>query len=115
MRDAGLPVTLIVVGLLWLVWWFGWFPDVDWVIAAGLAVGGVAVMIFDGITKSSIVIGPFMIASGIAWAIHDRYRASWALLIPAMLVILGVLMLLARSPRIPVKRGAATTPPPEAG
>jgi hypothetical protein len=104
MRDAGLPVTLIVVGLLWLVWYFGWFPDVDWVIAAGLAIGGVAVMFFDGITKSSVVIGPFMIASGVAWALHDRYRVSWAILIPSMLVLLGILMLLARNPQIPVTR-----------
>jgi hypothetical protein len=105
MRDASIPVTLIVVGALWLTWYLGWFPDVDWVIAAGLAGGGVAVMIFDGITKSSIVIGPFMIASGIAWALHDRYRVSWSILIPSMLILLGVLMLVARSSRIPVKRG----------
>lgn len=105
MRDASLPVTLIVVGVVWLVWYFGWFPDIDWLIAAGLAAGGVAVMIFDGITKSSVVIGPFMIASGIAWALHDRYRISWSILIPSMLIVLGVLMLIARSPRIPVRRG----------
>jgi drug/metabolite transporter (DMT)-like permease len=46
-----------------------------------------------------------MIASGIAWALHDRYRVSWSILIPAMLILLGVLMLVARNPRIPVKRG----------
>ncbi len=37
MRDAALPVTLIVVGTLWLIWRFGWFPDINWIIAAGLA------------------------------------------------------------------------------
>jgi len=105
MRDAGIPVTLIVVGVLWLVWYFGWFPDVDWIIAVGLAAGGVAVLFFDGVTKSSVVIGPFMIASGLAWALHDRYRVSWSVLIPALLILLGALMLVARSPRIPVRRG----------
>jgi hypothetical protein len=105
MRDAGIPVTLIVVGVLWLVWYFGWFPDVDWIIAVGLAAGGVAVLLFDGVTKSSVVIGPFMIASGLAWALHDRYRVSWSVLIPALLILLGALMLVARSPRIPVRRG----------
>jgi hypothetical protein len=44
MRDAGLPVTLIVVGLIWLVWYFGWIPDVDWIIAVGLVAGGIAVL-----------------------------------------------------------------------
>jgi hypothetical protein len=105
MRDAGIPVTLIVVGVLWLVWYFGWFPDVDWIIAVGLAAGGVAVLLFDGVTKSSVVIGPFMIASGLVWALHDRYRVSWSVLVPALLILLGALMLVARSPRIPVKRG----------
>ncbi|MBK7792786.1 MAG: hypothetical protein IPJ62_09885 [Betaproteobacteria bacterium] len=53
------------------------------------------------------MIGPFMIASGLAWMLHDRYRVSWSILIPSLLILLGVLMLAARSPRIPVKRGAS--------
>ena len=107
MRDAALPVTLIVVGLGWLAWHFGWFPDVDWVIALGLIVAGVAVLVFDGITKSSIVIGPFLAGVGVAWAAHERYRIHWMVLIPMLLVLLGVLMLAARSPRVPERR-----PPP---
>ncbi len=107
MRDAALPVTLIVVGTLWLIWRFGWFPDVNWIIAAGLALGGIAIMAFDGITKSSVVIGPFMIASGVAWALHDRSRVSWTVLIPSLLIVLGILMLIARNPGIPVRRGKA--------
>ena len=104
MRDASIPVTLIVVGALWLIWYFGWFPDVDWIIAAGLAGGGVAVMIFDGITKSSVVIGPFLIATGAAWALHEFQRVDWKYLIPALLIVLGSLMLVARNPAIPDRK-----------
>ena len=107
MKDASLPITLIVVGLVWLVWHFRLFPDIDWVIALGFAAAGVAVMVFDGINKNSIVIGPILIAMGGAWALNDRYRVSWSLLIPAMLVLLGVLMLIARNPSIPDKQRAA--------
>jgi hypothetical protein len=107
MRDAALPVMLIVIGAAWLAWHFGWFPDVDWIVAAGLVLGGVAVMIFDGITKSSVVIGPFLIGCGIAWAVHDRTRASWSVLVPMLLILLGVLMLVARHPAIPVSRARA--------
>jgi hypothetical protein len=106
MKDASLPITLIVVGLVWLVWHFRFFPDIDWVIALGFVAGGIAVMIFDGINKNSIVIGPILIAMGGAWALNDRYRVSWSLIIPVMLVLLGVLMLIARSASIPDKRGA---------
>ena len=105
MRDAALPVTLIVVGALWLIWYLGWFPDVDWIIAAGLVGGGVAVLVFDGVTKSSIVVGPLLIVAGLAWTLHDRYRVSWSFLTPVLLIVAGALMLLARHPRIPLRRG----------
>lgn len=104
MRDASLPVTLIVVGSAWLLWYFRLFPDIDWIIAAGLVVGGMAVLYLDGITKKSIVAGPFLIASGIAWSLHDRLRVTWIVLIPTLLIMLGVLMLIARGANIPERR-----------
>ena len=109
MKDASLPITLIIVGLVWLVWHFRLFPDIDWVIALGFIAGGIAVMVFDGINKNSIVIGPILIAMGGAWALNDRYRVSWSLLIPGLLVLLGVLMLIARSAAIPDKRVSSKT------
>jgi hypothetical protein len=39
-RDAGLPITLIVVGGAWLLWYYRLFPDIDWIIVAGLVLGG---------------------------------------------------------------------------
>jgi uncharacterized membrane protein YhhN len=104
MRDAGLPITLIIVGSAWLLWYFRLFPDIDWIIAAGLVAGGVAILFLDGITKKSVVAGPFLIASGISWALHDRGRVSWTALVPALLIVLGVLMLFARRPNIPERR-----------
>jgi hypothetical protein len=104
MRDAALPVTLIIVGSAWLLWHYRLFPDIDWIIAAGLIAGGVAILFLDGITKKSVVAGPFLIASGIAWALHDRWRITWTVLIPTLLIVLGVLMLIARRPDIPERR-----------
>ncbi|MGH7871037.1 MAG: hypothetical protein ACREQO_02330 [Candidatus Binatia bacterium] len=104
MRDASLPVTLIVVGSAWLLWYFRLFPDIDWIIAAALIVGGMALLYIDGITKKSIVAGPFLIASGIAWALHDHWRVTWIVLIPTLLIMLGVLMLIARGASIPERR-----------
>lgn len=104
MRDAGLPITLIIVGSAWLLWHFQLFPDIDWIIAAGLVTGGAAILFLDGITKKSIVAGPFLIASGIAWALHERWRVTWTVLVPTLLILLGVLMLVARRPDIPERR-----------
>jgi hypothetical protein len=109
MRDASLPVTLIVVGLGWLLWEFRLFPDVDWIIGLGFIAGGIAVMAIDGINKSSVVIGPFLIAIGIAWLLHDRYGTNWRYIVPVMLVLLGALMLVARSPKVPDRRSSASS------
>jgi hypothetical protein len=104
MRNAGLPITLIVVGSAWLLWYFRLFPDIDWIIAAGLVLGGIVILYMDGLTKSSIVSGPILIATGIAWALHDRWHVTWLVLMPMLLVLLGVLMLIARRANIPERR-----------
>ena len=104
MRGAGLPVTLIVVGAAWLLWHYRLFPDVDWIIAAGLAGAGMAILLLDGVTKTSVVSGPFLIAAGTSWVLHDVWRVTWSVLLPSLLVLLGVLMLIARRPGIPARR-----------
>ena len=104
MRDAGLPVTLIIVGSACLLWYYRLFPDIDWIIAVGLVLGGIAILYLDGMTKNSIVSGPTLIATGIAWALHDRWHVTWFVLLPMLLVLLGVLMLIARRANIPERR-----------
>jgi hypothetical protein len=105
MRNAATPVTLIVVGLLGLVWYFGWLPDFDSITSVAFIAAGVAILVMDGITKNSVVLGPTLIAVGIAWWLHDRYRFRWTLLVSVLLIVVGGLMLLARNPRIPERRG----------
>ena len=111
MKDASLPITLIVIGVIGLVWYFRWLPDIDWIVSLGFIAGGIAVLLVDRINKSSIVTGPFLIAVGIAWWLRDQYRVSWNLIIPTLLVVLGILMLIARNPSIPDKRSKTTNPP----
>jgi hypothetical protein len=105
MRNAGAPITLIVIGFLGLVWYLGWVPDFDAITSIALIAGGIAILAMDGITKNSVVLGPTLIVVGVAWWLHDRYRLRWTLLVSVLLIVIGVLMLLARSPRIPEKRG----------
>ena len=113
MRNAALPITLIVVGAIGVVWHFGWFPNVEAITALALAAAGVLILATDRITKSSIVLGPMLIAVGGAIWLHDTYRLRWWLLMSLLLIVLGVLMLIARDPRIPDRRGPPP-PPPEA-
>ena len=110
MRNAALPVTLIVLGALGLVWYFGWFPDFDAITSIGFIAGGVLVLVMDGITKSSVVLGPTLISVGIAWWLHDQQHMKFSLLVPLLLIVIGGLMLAARSPRIPDKRQPPAAP-----
>jgi hypothetical protein len=113
MKDASLPITLIVVGLVWLAWHFHFFPDIDWVIGLAFIIGGVAVLAVDGINRNSIVTGPLLIGAGVAWLLHDQYRVSWSVMIPTLLILVGVLMLIARSPRIPERRPSSRNSDPQ--
>jgi uncharacterized protein YaaW (UPF0174 family) len=45
-----------------------------------------------------------LIGIGIAWWAHEFRGASWRVLVPAVLVLAGVLMLVARRPGIPERR-----------
>jgi chromate transport protein ChrA len=119
MRNAALPITLIVVGVIGVVWHFGWFPNVESITALALAAAGVLILATDRITKSSVVLGPTLIAVGGAIWLHDTYRIRWWLLMSVLLIIVGVLMLVARDPRIPERRQTSPaeptrgpTPPP---
>ena len=111
-NNAALPITLIVVGVIGVVWHFGWFPNVESITALALAAAGVLILATDRITKSSIVLGPMLIAVGGAIWLHDTYRLRWWLLISVLLIIVGILMLVARDPRIPEKRPAPAEPGP---
>jgi hypothetical protein len=104
MRNAALPVTLIVIGALGLIWYYGWFPDFDAITSIGFIAGGILVLVMDRVTKSSIVLGPTLIAIGLAWWAHDQHHVRFSLLVPLLLILIGVLMLVARSPRIPERR-----------
>ncbi|HTS20790.1 MAG TPA: hypothetical protein VMN79_03175 [Casimicrobiaceae bacterium] len=112
MRNAALPITLIAVGAIGLVWHFGWFPNVESITALALAGAGVLVLVTDRVTKSSIVLGPMLIAVGAAIWLHDAYRLRWWLLVSVLLIVLGVLMLIARDPRIPERRTPSPGEPP---
>ena len=95
-NNAALPITLIVVGVIGVVWYLGWFPNVESITALALAAAGVLILATDRITKSSIVLGPMLIAVGGAIWLHDTYRLRWWLLISVLLIIVGILMLIAR-------------------
>jgi len=104
MRNAALPITLIVLGVIGVIWHYGWLPNAESLTALALVIAGVLILVMDRITKSSVVLGPTLMAVGVAVWLHDAYRYRWSLLISFLLIVVGVLMLVARDPRIPDRR-----------
>lgn len=104
MKDAALPVLMIVLGAVWLLHSLHWLPDIHRLWVIGLAGAGVAILLLDGITKSSVVAGPLLILAGLLSFCRQQYALEWRFIIPVMLIAAGMLMLVARSPAIPESR-----------
>jgi hypothetical protein len=104
MRDAALPIILIVLGIAWLLNSLQWLPDVQWLWILGLSGSGAAILAIDGVTKSSIVAGPLLILAGILSFFHQYHSLGWRFIIPVFLIASGVTMLAARSPSVPESR-----------
>lgn len=104
MKDAALPVVLIVLGIAWLLNSLDWLPEIHWLWILGLAGAGIAILALDGITKSSIVAGPILILAGLLSFFRQYYGLGWRFVVPIMLIAAGIFMLIARSPAIPESR-----------
>ncbi|HYD62616.1 MAG TPA: hypothetical protein VEC35_19830 [Noviherbaspirillum sp.] len=104
MKDAALPVVLIVLGLAWLLNSLDWLPEIHWLWILGLAGAGIAILAIDGITKSSVVAGPLLILAGVLSFFRQYYGLGWRFIVPIMLIAAGTFMLVARSPAIPESR-----------
>lgn len=101
MRDATLPVVLIVGGLALLGWNFGWIPNWSTLVALAFIGSGVAVLVLDGITRKSVVAGSILIAVGIGW--YGYFALGWRsrLVIPLLMIFSGFMMLIARYAPLP--------------
>jgi hypothetical protein len=104
MKDGALPIVLVVLGAAWLLHSLDWLPEVRWIWILGLAGAGLAILMLDGVTKSSVVAGPLLISAGLLSFFHQYYGLGWRFIIPVMLIAAGTLMLVAHSPSIPESR-----------
>ena len=109
MRNAFLPIILIVVGAGWLLNELHLFPDANWIVILGLIVAGVLVLTLEGFNSTSVVKGPLLIAAGIAMYLHQHQGFDWRILVPSMLILAGLLLLVARSGVLPEARRNAKT------
>jgi hypothetical protein len=96
-----LPVLLITVGTGWMLTELGIAPNIDWVWTLGLAMIGILPFILSGIDKFSIVVGPFFITTSILSVLRQTEQLSLNIEFPIIVITMGILLLIARSSRIP--------------
>ncbi len=101
--SLALPLFLIIAGAVWFLKTTGILPATATLIAIGLAVGGIAVLIMDGINKQSIVSGPLLIYLGAAIYLRSNFLMETPPLAALGMMVLGCLLLLSRSSIVPYK------------
>ncbi|TJZ76182.1 hypothetical protein [Chitiniphilus eburneus] len=101
MRNALVPIALIVIGAGWLVNSLNVAPAVSWIVVFGLVCAGIGVLLVDGWNKRTIVSGPLLILGGAAVFANQQYGLGWGILLPLLMMGLGLLMLLARMEAVP--------------
>lgn len=96
------PILMITVGIGWILTVQGVIPEINWVWSLALAVVGFLIFVLAGFNKFSLVAGGFFIlASGLS-LLRQTGRLTIEMEVPIIVIAIGVLLLIARSPAIPV-------------
>jgi hypothetical protein len=101
-RTLILPVLLIVVGAGWILTTLGVGSGIDWVWTLGLAAIGLLSFAVGGWNKVTVVIGPFFIAATAVSLLRQTGRLGVEYEPPVLMIVAGVLLLIARSPAVPL-------------
>jgi hypothetical protein len=97
-----LPLLLITVGSGWLLSVLEVAPGIDWIWTLGLAVVGFLTFAVGGFDKLTIVVGPYFILASCLSILRQTNRLELDIEVPILVIAAGVLLLIARLPRVPV-------------
>lgn len=101
-KSLLMPILLIAIGTGWLLTALTIVPGVNWVWTLGLAAIGVLALAVGGLDKVTVVIGPLFIVASFLSILRQTERLPIDVEVPVLVILAGILLLVARSPRIPV-------------
>lgn len=99
-KTLVIPLLIIAVGSGWLLSVLGLVPGLNWIWVLGLAIIGISSFAVSGIDKSSVVIGPFFLIASTLSVLRQTGRLSFDVEVPILVIVIGVLLLIARSKSI---------------
>lgn len=104
-----LGLLIITVGVGWLLTVQGIGQGIDWIWTLGLGVVGIAAFIVSGgVDKVSIIIGPFFIIASVLSILRQSGQLKTDFEVPVLVILVGVLVVVAQMPFVPVPRWAVT-------
>lgn len=99
-----LGILLIGVGTGWLLSSLGFIPGVDWAWSLGLALVGALAIVLSGFDKVSFVVAGFFGLASVLSVLRQVGTLESRVEIPLLVLAAGVLLIVARSRRIPPPR-----------
>ncbi len=98
------PLILITVGVGWLLTTLGVAPGIDWVWTLSVGAAGLLAFVIGGVDKVTVVVGPFFLIASLLSVLRQTGRISFDVEVPVLVILIGVLLLVARSPAVPVPK-----------
>lgn len=109
--PIALAVLIITVGVGWLLTAQGLGPGIDWVWTLGLGVTGVLVFVLSGgVDKVSVIVGPFFLVGSLLSVLRQTNQLRLDVEVPVLVIVVGVLLLVAQMPFIPMPRWVLPQP-----
>lgn len=96
-----LPLFLIIVGAIWFLRSLDLFPATSDIVAVILGITSVFILILEGINKQTLITSPLLAYIGASIYIYNRYIIGLSTLTAGGMILVGCLMLIARSDIVP--------------
>ncbi|MCA9019199.1 MAG: hypothetical protein KDA74_03590 [Planctomycetaceae bacterium] len=101
-KTLVLPLLIICIGTGWLLTTLGIVPNINWIWTLGLAGIGILSFAVSGIDKSTVLTGPFFIIASCLSVMRQTGRITLDVEVPILVIVVGCLLLIARSKKIPM-------------
>lgn len=114
-KTIVIPFLIISIGTGWLLTTLNVVPGLNWIWILGLAMVGLLSFAVSGIDKSSVLVGPFFLIASCLSVLRQIGHISLDVEIPILVIVIGSLLLIARSPSIPLPEWMVLDPKDRSG
>lgn len=97
-------ILVIAIGIGWLLNTLDILPTIDWLWTIAIAIIGTLSIVFGGVNKLSMVVGPFLIFASVCSILRQTKILPLDVEIPLLILVLGCLLFVARILNLPAPK-----------